>query len=61
MPEAYGALAERLAPEELQRRLDDLADRIAVNAADMTPHAEFIASYCAAAGVTLPGVAASAA
>jgi len=61
VPHANNALAERLPLSKLQRRLDDLADRIAVNAADMTPHAEFIASYCAAAGVTLPGAAASAA
>jgi tryptophan halogenase len=61
VPRAHSALAERLPLPELQRRLDDLAERIALNAAEMTPLAEFLAGYCAAEGVALPGVAASAA
>jgi hypothetical protein len=44
----------------LQARLDDLAERIAVNAADMTPHAEFLAGYCASEAMAIgPGGAAS--
>ena len=61
LPSATNLLTHRLPAAELQARLDDLADRIAVNAADMTPHAEFIAGYCAAAGIAVPGAAASAA
>src|SRR3546814_5435836 len=35
VPRAYSPLAERLPLPELQRRLNDLAERIAVNAAEM--------------------------
>ncbi|AQA00114.1 tryptophan halogenase [Sphingopyxis sp. QXT-31] len=61
LPSATNLLTHRQPDTELQARLDDLAERIAVNAADMTPHAEFIAGYCAAAGIAAPGATASAA
>jgi len=61
LPSAANPLAHRLSAADLQARLDDLATRIAINAADMTPHAEFLASYCASEAVARPGIPASAA
>lgn len=42
----YDRLADALPLDEVEARLADLADRIAANAATMTPHADFIADYC---------------
>jgi len=61
LPSAANPLTHRLSAADLQARLDDLAERIAVNAADMTPHAEFLASYCASEAKAVPGVPANAA
>lgn len=47
LPSAASPLTHRLSTADLQARLDDLAERIAVNAADMTSHSDFLASYCA--------------
>ena len=47
LPSAANPLTHRMPAAERQARLDDLAERILVNAAEMTPHAEFLASYCA--------------
>lgn len=61
LPSAANPLTHRLSAADLQARLDDLAERIAVNAADMTPHAEFLASYCASEARARPGIPATAA
>ncbi|MEP9357703.1 tryptophan halogenase family protein [Sphingomonas sp. KR3-1] len=48
LPQAHDRLADRLPLDEVVERLADLRQRIATNAAALPPHAEFIASYCAA-------------
>jgi tryptophan halogenase len=50
IPRGYNRLADRVPLPELGAKLADLKTRIAVNAADMSPHAEFIASYCGSLG-----------
>ena len=59
LPSAASPLTHRLPAADLQARLDDLADRIAVNAADMTPHADFIAGYCASEAASPPAASAA--
>ncbi|RHW18943.1 tryptophan 7-halogenase [Sphingomonas gilva] len=49
VPRAYNRLADRIAPPDLEAKLSDLKLRISTNAAAMTPHDEFVASYCSAA------------
>lgn len=57
LPSAASPLTHRIPVAELQARLDDLAARIAAGTADMTPHAEFIAGYCAAGGAAMASAA----
>jgi tryptophan halogenase len=45
-PRSYNRLADHLAPAELDAKLRDLKTRIRTNAAAMTGHADFVASYC---------------
>lgn len=59
LPSAASPLTHRLPAADLQARLDELAERIAVSAADMTPHAEFIAGYCAAGSAVRPAASAA--
>ena len=59
LPSAASPLTRRLPAADLQARLDDLAERIAVNAADMTPHADFIAGYCASEAASPPAASAA--
>ncbi|QCB55461.1 tryptophan 7-halogenase [Sphingopyxis sp. PAMC25046] len=59
LPSAASPLTHRLPAADLQARLDDLAERIAVNADDMTPHADFIAGYCAAGTAIQPATSAA--
>ncbi|MFC3786642.1 tryptophan halogenase [Sphingopyxis italica] len=59
LPSAASPLTRRLPAADLQARLDDLAMRIAVNAADMTPHADFIAGYCASEAASPPAASAA--
>ncbi len=60
LPSAANPLAHRLSAAERQARLDDLAARIAVNAGEMTPHGEFLASYCASEATARRGAASAA-
>ncbi|MBL7660568.1 tryptophan halogenase, partial [Escherichia coli] len=50
VPAAYDRLADRLPLGEVADRLRDLRERIAINAAALPAHAEFIQGYCAATG-----------
>ncbi len=50
MPRAWDRQADRAPLDEVADRLADLRARIAINAAALPPHAEFIAGYCSAAG-----------
>ena len=47
-PGGHNPLADAIPLADLEARLTDLAYRIRVNAADMTPHGDFIRSYCPA-------------
>ena len=46
LPRGYNRLADRIPMPDLEAKLRDLKARIVTNAATMTPHEEFIASYC---------------
>jgi tryptophan halogenase len=60
LPRGYNRLADVIPMAELETRLADLRERIALNAGDMSSHAEFIAGYCAAAGGSAPGLVSAA-
>jgi len=49
LPRGYNRLADRIPLAETEAKLGDLRARIATNAAEMSPHAGFIATYCARA------------
>ncbi len=55
LPRGYNRLADAIPMDQLEAKLADLRARIALNAGDMTPHADFIAGYCAASGAA-PGL-----
>ena len=61
IPTGHSRLADRLPIDQLDAKLRDLRSRIGTNAADMTPHGEFVASYCPAASATITAGRASAA
>jgi len=48
LPRSWNPLAEAIPIDELEARLADLKYRIEANAADMTPHGDFVRSYCLA-------------
>ena len=60
LPSAANPLTHRTPAAERQARLDDLAARIALNAAEMTPHGEFLTGYCASKATARPGAASAA-
>jgi tryptophan halogenase len=60
LPSAANPLTHRMPAAERQARLDDLAARIALNAAEMTPHGEFLTGYCASKATARPGAASAA-
>ncbi|GFE82891.1 tryptophan halogenase [Steroidobacter agaridevorans] len=56
MPRAYDRLADNVSVEQLERRMRELHERIASNAAAMPSHADFVARYCAEAQIrSVPG------
>jgi tryptophan halogenase len=48
LPRGHNPLADVIPLDELETKLSDLRERIAVNAADMTRHGDFIRGYCPA-------------
>jgi tryptophan halogenase len=59
LPRGYNRLADAIPMDELTAKLADLRSRIALNAGDMTSHADLIAGYCAATGAA-PGMVSAA-
>jgi tryptophan halogenase len=58
-PRGYNLLADATPLDDLEAKLGDLRERIALNAGDMSDHADFLASYCPAAPVSFNKVSAA--